>query len=321
MSDLLNTNDTDFEFDPDAVDSIDQSSLEGRGPSYPLIQWVKGDLKAKKFGGMDYQGGLFIKASKVEGIAMEAAGWTKTTRTFENGTEEEGFWRREAAMIIIAERKCWEGGSNGDLKSFPHNSKGWEAAKAANGGKKARGHAQYLVLVKGLESAGLFSLTMKGAALAAFDSSRSDSVVSRFVATILSAANARSVASAKAKGKEPKYWAYRGFYLPFGAARDAKGEPVYTAVGTAPDTTNVVLPVALGLPDKADQVDTKTLGRFYVGDDMLKHANLLFDESVDWRAAWGNGKPSGAVEGGDAAAVEERAAKDAEDAVLAATGL
>jgi hypothetical protein len=318
MSDQLNTNGQEYEFNPDAVDSIDQSSVEGGGPSYPIIQWVYADLKAKKFGGMDYMGGLFIKADKVDGAVLEAAGWAKTSRTFENGTEEEGYWKREAAVSIIAERKRWEIAPNGGQRqTFPWT--GFEKAKEANGGKSPSSRTHYLVLVKGLENVGPFVLTMKGAAGAAFESYRdANSVISRFANTVIAAANTASDAAAKKNGKPSgKRWAYRAFWLPVGAARNEKGDPIFKEVGKAPNTTNVVLPVALGLPDKAANVDLK---RFYVGNDLLAFVNALFDQSADWRTAWENIKP-GTVEGGDAAAVEERAEKDAEDAVLAATGL
>jgi len=319
MSDLLNTTGNE-EFNPDAIDSIDQDSVEGGGPSYPIIQWVLGDgPKAKKLGGMDYMGGFFVKEGKVDGAVLEAAGWEKASRTFRNGTEEEGYWKREAAVSIIAERKRWEiTPDNGQRQTFSWN--GFEKAKAANGGKTPHSRTHYLVLVKGLEAAGPFVLTMKGAAGAAFESYRdANSVISRFANTVIAAANAASDAAAKKGGKPAgKRWAYRAFWLPVGANRNEKGEPVYKEVGKAPDTTNVVLPVALGLPDKAAQVDLK---RFYVGNDLLAFVNALFEQSSEWRTAWENIKP-GTVEGnGEAAAVEERAEKDAEDAVLAATGL
>ena len=82
----------------------------------------------------------------------------------------------------------------------------------------------------------------------------------------------------------------------------------------------MVLPVALGLPDKAANVDLK---RFYVGNDLLTAVNALYDETAEWRNAW-------TADGGAAAntdttngerSIEHAAAKDAEDAVLAATGL
>jgi len=318
MSDLLNTNGQEYEFNPDAVDSIDQDSVEGGGPSYPVIQWAYGNIRDKKRGGVDGFGGFFVKAEKVDGAAMEAADWTKTSRTFENGQEEEGYWKREAALSIVAERKRWEiNPGDGQRQVFPWT--GFEKAKEANGGKSPSSRTHYLVLVKGLEQAGPFVLTMKGAAGAAFEAYRNpNSVISRFANTVIAAANASSDAAAKKAGKPSgKRWAYRAFWVPVGAARDDKGDPVFTTVGKAPNTTNVVLPVALGLPDKAANVDLK---RFYVGNDLLAFVNALFDQSSEWRTAWENIKP-GAVEGGDAAAVEDHAAKDAEDAVLAATGL
>ena len=321
MSDLLNTNGSDFEFNPDAVDTIDQGSVEGGGPSYPVIQWAYGSMKERKHGGVDGFGGFFVKAEKVDGAAMEAAGWTKTSRTFENGSEEEGYWKREAALSIVAERKRWEiNPADGQRQVFPWS--GFDKAKEANGGKSPSSRTHYLVLVKGLEAAGPFVLTMKGAAGAAFESYRdANSVISRFANTVIAAANAASDAAAKKQGKATgKRWAFRAFWLPVGAARNEKGEPVYKEVGKAPNITNVVLPVALGLPDKAANVDLK---RFYVGNDLLATVNALYDSSVEWRTAWENIKP-GTVEGeatGDPAAEAAAAAKDAEDAVLAATGL
>ena len=322
MSDQLNTNGQEYEFNPGAVDSIDQSSVEGGGPSYPIIQWVLGDLKAKKYPtSMEYLGGFFVKSDKVDGATLEAAGWTKTSRTFENGQEEEGYWKREAAFTIIAERKRWEiNPDGGQRQTFAWS--GFEKAKEANGGKNPSGRTHYLVLVKGLEGAGPFVLTMKGAAGAAFEKfNDANSVISRFTNTVIAAANAASDAAAKKQGKATgKRWAFRAFWLPVGAARNEKGEPVYKEVGKAPNTTNVVLPVALGLPDKAANVDLK---RFYVGGDLLATVNALYDSSVEWRTAWENIKP-GTVEGevtGDPAAEAAAAAKDTAEAALAAAGL
>jgi hypothetical protein len=308
------------DFDAGLVDSIDQSSVEGGGPSYPIIQWVYGDLRLKAAGGVAYQGGFFIKADKVDDAAMTAAGWTRQTRTFENGAEEEGWGKREAALCIIAERKRWEvTPADGDRQVFPWSK--YDAAKgAANGKGTPHGRTHYLVLVKGLEEIGPFVLTMKGSAGAAFESYRdANAVISRFANTVISAANAASDAAAKKAGKPAgKRWAYRAFWLPVGAARDEKGTPVFKTVGKAPNTTNVVLPVALGLPDKAAQVDLK---RFYVGNDLLGKANELFDAAADWRAAWDNIAPGSADNGSAAQEQAQQAATDQEDAVLLAAGL
>lgn len=328
MSDLLDTT-QEYEFDAGAVDTIDQSSIEGGGPSYPLIQWVTGDVKAKKYGGMDYLGGFFVKADRLDvfvksddvDAVMAAAGWTKTTRTFANGTEEDGYWRRELAISIIAARKSWEiPADNASAKVFPWDS--YDKAKAAADlvGKTAHGRNQYLVVVKGLEFSDPFVLTLKGMVGMAFEDFRSsNAVLSRFTATVIRAANDASDAAAKEAGKPAgKKWAYRAFWLPVGADRDAKGEPVYTEVGKKDSKRNVVLPIAVGLPDKPANVDLK---RFYVGADMLTKVNDLFDQSAGWRTYLDTIRSTPEGNGATAEAPIDNAAAEAEAAALAATGL
>jgi hypothetical protein len=207
---------------------------------------------------------------------------------------------------------------NGPRRVFPWDK--YDAAKAAGNGSGAHGRNQYLVLVKGLEELGPFVLTMKGAASKAFESFRdANAVLSRFANTVIRAANAASDAAAKKANKPAgKKWAYRAFWLPVGAARDDKGEPVYIEVGKPPKTSKLVLPVALGLPDKAEQVDIK---RFFVGKELLTTVNDLYDAAAEWRTAWENIKP-GAIDGGDLlAAAAENATTDTEDANLVAAGL
>jgi hypothetical protein len=315
MSDLL-TKETEMEFDAGAVDSIDQSSVEGGGPSYPTIQYHYGNATLKKVGGMDYQGGFVIKDGAVSAELLTAAGWTKTAWAHDTGTEDDVWWKREIAVAVIAQRKRWEvAAETGPRKVFP-----WNAFDKAKEAGRPSGRTHFLVLVKGLEEAGPIVLTLKGVAGRAFEDYRdSKSVITKFSNTVIRAANSASDAAAKKAGKAAgKKWAYRAFWLPTGAARDDKGEPVFTEVGSGKDTKKCCLPIALGLPDKPEQVDLK---RFYVGNDLLAFVNALYDSSVEWRTAWENIKPGTTEGNGEAAAVEERTEKDAEDAVLAATGL
>ena len=314
MSDLLNTQDLQ-EFAPDAVDSIDQSSVEGGGPSYPSIQYHYGNATLKKVGGMDYQGGFVVKDGAVSAELLTAAGWTKTTWSHDTGSEDDVWWKREIAVSIVAQRKRWEV----TPETGPRLTFAWNAFDKAKEAGRPSGRTHFLVLVKGMEEAGPFVLTLKGSAGRAFEDYRdAKSVITKFSNTVIRAANNASDAAAKKAGKPTgKRWAFRAFWLPVGAARDDKGEPVFVEVGSGKETKKCCLPVALGLPDKPEQVDLK---RFYVGNDMLAVVNALHDTSAEWRTAWENIKP-GSVEGGDAAAVEERAEKDAEDAALAATGL
>jgi hypothetical protein len=71
--------------------------------------------------------------------------------------------------------------------------------------------------------------------------------------------------------------------MPAGAQMDGKGQPVFITVGEGADSSTIVVPVSVGLPEKAVQVD---LNKFYVGDDLLAVVNQLHTESADWVAQW-----------------------------------
>jgi len=100
--------------------------------------------------------------------------------------------------------------------------------------------------------------------------------LSVFSKTVIAAANTKT---------KPAKWPFRAFWLPVGAQKDAKGQPVFTEVGVAPNASTVILPVPVGLPEKAAQVD---LNKYYVGDDILAIVNQLFEDSRDWVAQWEN---------------------------------
>lgn len=306
------------EFDPQLAAGIDPESVEGSGPSFPLIQWTYGDRKMKALGSdkMGYSGGWFINADMVDPATMVAAGWTKETFTHANGSETEGFYRRQIAISMIAARQRWEvTDAAGNRTVFPWT--GYDAAKAVG---RAVGRMHILCIVKDLESLGPVVLTLKGAASKAFKGSRNAAgVETKFNNTVIAAANAAAVA----KGIKSR-WAYRAFWCPVGADRDASGNPVFTEVGsTKTEVTHLVLPIALGLPEKAAGVDLK---RFFVGAAMLETVNALYAEYGEWRVAWdANRMEAGAVEGngngtGSGSGTPEQPAPVGVD-VLAETGL
>lgn len=314
MTSSNNTN-NEMAFDPTAVDGIDQSSVENTGVTYPSIQWHYGDIKMKKAGGMDYQGGWFLKADAIDEDVLTAAGWVKTSWTHDSGMEDEGFYRREIAVSIIAMRKRWEVQTGGLRQAFAWNN--YDVAKST-GRPSSRTHV--LVLVKGLESVGPVVLTLKGSASMAFEGTRTASgALSQFTATVLMAANKASEAAAKKAGNSNiKRWPYRAFWLPVGAARSANGDPIFTEVGRDKDVTKVVLPAALGLPAKPEGVN---LGSFYVGSELLAVVNDLWTAAeANWTHAWDT-IASGAETNG-APAETEAVATEAETAnVLETLGL
>lgn len=306
------------QFDAGAVEGIDQSTVEQSGPQYPTIQWHYGDAKAKKAGGMAWQGGWFVKADQVDEATMLAAGWAKEEWTHDSGASEEGFYRRELAVSVIATRKRWEVAGDGPRQLFP-----WSQYETATKAGRPSGRTHVLVLVKGLESVGPMVLTLKGSAAMGFEGGRNSAgALTKFGQTVIRAANMASDAAAKKAGKAAgKHWPYRAFWLPVGADRTAAGEPNFTEVGKDKNTKRVVLPVALGLPDKAENV---ALNRFYVGAELLDVVNNLLIANDEWVKAWENIVPGATENGATTGANGDDVADEVEtpDAkVLAETGL
>lgn len=254
-------------FNANAIKTIDQSTVENEGARYPIISFVNGSPKMKKGGGVNYEGGWFIAADNAPSDMTEY-GWEKDSIMTQSGAEIEGFWSRQIEISVINQRRRW----TVDGQGFPWNA--YEEAKAAG---NPRGHQQFLVLVKGAEAMGPFAITLKGHVGMSFQGARqyaATGALSVFSKTVVAAANAKT---------KPAKWPFRAFWLPVGAQKDGKGQPVFTEVGVAPNASTVILPVPVGLPEKAAQVD---LNKFYVGDDMLAIVNQLHTESADWVAQW-----------------------------------
>ena len=257
-------------FNANAINTIDQSTVENEGARYPIISFVNGDPKMKKGGGVSYEGGWFIAADNAP-EDMTKFGWVKDSIVTKAGAEIEGYWSSKIEISVINQRRRWMV----DGQGFPWNA--YEDAKTAAGNASPRGHQQFLVLVKGAEALGPFAITLKGHVGMSFQGARQSAhtgALTVFRKTVIAAANAKT---------KPAKWPFRAFWLPVGAQKDAKGAPVLTPVGTGSNVSTVILPVPVGLPEKAALVD---LNKFYVGDDLLAVANQLYIESADWVAQW-----------------------------------
>lgn len=283
-------------FNPNAVKNINQDTVEQDGSRYPNISFHNGDPAQKKAGGVSYQGGWFIAEDNAP-ADMTLYGWEKDSFVSRSGEEITGYWAPTIAVSIICGRKRWI--ANG--QSFAWTE--YEKAKEAGG--TPRGHQQYLVLLKGAEELGPFVIGLKGHAGMCFGGSRqysSTGVLSCFNRTVIAAANAMT---------KPQKWPFRAFWLTATSAKDGKGNPVFSEVGSAGASSKVVLPVPTGLPEKAAEVN---LDEYYVGDDVLSQVNQLFEEAQPWAQAWTsfNGK---------AAPGKEEVTEEATEEDLAAQGL
>jgi hypothetical protein len=274
-------------FNPSAVEGIDQSLLPNDGPQFPVISFHSGDPKLKKVGGLEYLGGWFIGEEGAP-ADMTEYGWVRDSFTTAQKQEVKGFWASHISISVICERKRWL------VDGQPYAWDDYEKAK--KGTTTPRGHQQYLVLLQGAEDLGPFVIGLRGHVGMCFSGSKkysSTGVLSCFNRTVIAAANAMT---------KPARWHWRAFWITVGADKTAKGEPNFTEVGMAPNTTSIVLPVPIGLPEKAAEVN---LDEYYVGDKSLIVINQLFTEHQVWAKAWEsftgqqpktNGKPVGEPE-------------------------
>lgn len=335
------TNDIDFRSDNpfgdemlDLLDSIEQGTSEVFGQQYRTIQWVNGDPGKKKYADMGGQGGFFFpeKIAFDEEVLL-AHGWKKEMLVHSSTAETPGYWKRELTIVPITTREAWivkqeGGGETLGLVGFDNSARytDFNAFRKAkwDGFEKAKHYGiptnrlQILCLVEGLEEQGPVALTLGGSVARAFyDERGADTVLGDLHKSVIVVANAKSdeavrAAAAKASNDAEKAqilkrlgrkWPMRAFRITVGANRDDKGAPVYTTVGKGNATSDVTLPIALGLPAKGEPVD---LNKWRISAGLLATVNEIFAEvRTTWAVEWDALLPAGEAA---AAPVEDKPA-------------
>lgn len=294
-------------FDINAVNDIDQSTIEQLTVSHPLIQWGSGDAKMKKAGGMAYRGGFFISEDYAP-ADMTEYGWEKETMITRKGDEIEGFWRPELTMSVIVGRKRWVV-NQGDT-SINFGERDYNTAKEHG---RPTGHHQYVVLLKDAVELGPFCLTLKGNAGKYFDrgDNKYPGVLAELVRTDIALAN-------QLTKKQGLRWPYRAFWLTVGPNADAKGEPVFITVGSGTDTSNIIIPRPVGMPEKPSMDHLSEVG--IERDFLTSTINPIFEDNKEWAAAWNNIKP-GSSDTGETDHSEETPEAEITPEAAAAVGL
>lgn len=288
----MTTQDQVMEFSVDDIEGVDQSTVESNEVQFPIVQWAYGDPKLKQLGGMPYKGGWFISETMAPADLSEY-GWEKTVMSHDDGSETEGYWAEQISISVIRDRRRWEVQDSAERRNLNFAWKDYEAARAI-GSPKGRSHV--LVIIQGLEEFGPFCLTLKGTAGLHFNGSgKVKGALSMFDGVVLRAANELS----KKAGKKG-VWPRRAFWLTVGRDQDAKGNPNFTVVGQGDNSTRLVVPVAIGLPEKHTEVN---LGEFYVGKALLDRTQEIYNDVEPWATAWDDIKPGEGNEdsGGDTA--------------------
>lgn len=279
-------------FGAEDADSVEQSNIK-----FPVIQFKTGDSskaptkKNPADPGISWRGGFFIEKDAVrdpddnQPVDLTEYGWLADSFiSKESGEEVEGYYAPMISVCHIEYRRSWTVGRGKEVRYFP-----WNANKQAKEAGTPRGLMQSIVLVKGLERFGPFCLSMRGHVQMAYKADHKDylmtGVMSSFRRTVLQ--KAMDVNKEKApKGVAAAPAPYYGFWMSMEASTDSKGEPKFFEVG-ASDKYRVVLPVPVGLPADAKEVN---LDDFFVGDAVVYKAREIRSmlAAEGWKEALNN---------------------------------
>jgi hypothetical protein len=288
----------------DAVNDVDQATVETEGPQFPIIQWVNGDKRMKSAGGVPYTGGWFMNGEMID--ADELPGWEKGELVHSNNESTEGFFTRDLTFAIIRRRRSWRLRVDNREHIFAWDKYDESKEFGAPFNETPYGRLHVLVVVKSLEEMGPFVLTMRGSISKAFSPSRKeDTIINQVNRLVIRPANAL----AHKKGSSNN-WPLYAFWLTVGPKRDDKGNPVYDAVGREGQQSYVTLPALLGAHDK---MTPKELGGLYVGRENLAALAQHYLDTEEWQTAFdamdlasqtGDDDPSGGDEEPETEAIE-----------------
>lgn len=229
---------------------------------YAMMQWVHGDQKMKKVGGVPYTGGFFIGCDRCPDDFVIPPGFKPDEITFENGKAVVGYLGLSVEIALIRTRRRWVL-KNGMTQYLPWNQY-TEGAKS---------QVQVLVGVKGCNVPLAMSFNGK---------SKGESLKALYAAAdaLLSKAN-----EGKEKG-EMKYPRLT-FYIPAISAASldpAKGfQQVTGAHGQSSPVTPLVIHPAIG---DLSKITVEMLDKRYVGDEQMDRYQKWCEEAETWAHAW-----------------------------------
>jgi hypothetical protein len=260
-------------FNPNDIAKTDQSAQEEMEFQYPLIQWVNGNPALKNAGGLNYTGGWFTNGSMTD--LDDVDGWKPYTLTHPSGGETDGYAAHSIAFSLIRWRRRWEAYTgSGSREVWSWN----DYQKAVDEGYRPSGRTHLLVVIKGLEDMGPFTLTLRGSVAKEF-MDMGGGILTRFNRSIVAKANQLTTGEGR--------WTNRYFWIPVGPKNDNK-VPIFTTVGSGNQTSKVTLPDLYGIPENRNDVTEELLGKLYVGAELISTLDTAWHESEDWAEQWEN---------------------------------
>ncbi len=230
-------------------DAIDDRVQETTTTHYPFAQWVNGDPKLARVGGVAAHGGLVIPFTRTAGkrrtenipADFTLAGFTRDTFEFSSGQSEPVLAATSAALTVIRLRRCWFTRKDGQTTYYP-----WSEYADGYG---MRGKYQVLVVIAG----NVFALTFSGTNTREFDKVLAD----------LDSATAKVAAGLGLKKALPRC----GVTFTIKAGAVCTPNPKYTSK-TTPPTLDTTVPAT------------------FVGVDALKANQALYLAAEAWVAAY-----------------------------------
>lgn len=244
------------------------------GSIYPVIQYVNGDLSKKKSGGLDHTGGFFISAD--QGIEAPPSFEPHVLVTRE-GTEIQGFAKRDIQISPIRHRRCWQAQPQGDQKGLSMRF-GWSEYDDASAYGKPRGVAHLLVALAGVDEPMMIAFRGMNARRM-LGQGRERGVIPMYGAKIVGAAT-RMARKAGRKATYPMC----AFHLSLGPSRNEAGEPTFTKVGQGSDTSQIVYPAWLDEPKAI--IDEALVRRLYVGNEKFAKYQSWHQDAEAWSHSW-----------------------------------
>jgi len=307
---------------------LESSTSEYSG--FPLIMWLNGDPGAAKMGldALEYVGGWFTApwyrhgdsitqripegADKSDYIEIDLAemGWRKDYFANARGDRIDGWYRRTMEVSLIAGRERWliyeEKDGRDTVLSY---TKYDDAVKLGS----PRSNMQVLSIIKGMENLGPVVLSLKGYAMMSFKGQR-DFLATGTVTGLKKYVTDPVAAKLAKPGQKPPHINYRSVWCVTGP-RVAGDTPEFIKAGKGEKSTMIMVPSYIGTQYTVETIDLATV---YVGDEINKQVNQIFDDNKEWSQAWLN--LNGEHDAPEAAAEKEAEKEELSD-LAASAGL
>jgi len=306
----------------DDANTTDQETVRISGKVYPWMQWVYGESKFRKIGGISYLGGFFLPKKNLD-VTGNAA-WTTESMEYEDKEKKqaatvEGFYAGKLDLCFINERHRYEvSPGDGEGKQYIYSANDFGAAEKmaedlnrnivdANKKYKVNKKSQFLVAVKGMEDTPII-LTVRNTAARRI--SGQTGLKQAFDRTVMAFVN-EELKKANTSNRLPT----RRFWITVGASVDQNGEPDFQVLGKGNNSKSLTVPAWRNMPGKVDMAYVQSI---HTGPGNKDRFDTLYKDTLSWSKEWDGIKAGSSKEATDATTEAAKPQTDPETAAALA---